>query len=232
MPDTRSGRRAASARAKTPPRLWPMIATRCPVVSAKPSSRASSRGAGLLGAAHVGAHAGASASGSRCARSHAVIVASEPSPAMKPGMSSTGRSPPVRHAAAAPDRAAPQRRGLDAGEALVARTGVIGTRTSGYYPNRREAHRPIEEYARGACAPPPSATAGSWSTSTLTRSPRTGRCSSVSAPPASTAPTCSSSPAATRAPRGSPAGHPGPRAGRRGGRRAAGASSASKWATA
>ena len=43
MPSTRSGRRTASARANTPPRLWPMIETFWPVCSAKPSSRASSR---------------------------------------------------------------------------------------------------------------------------------------------------------------------------------------------
>ena len=43
MPETRSGRLTASARANTPPRLWPTIATFWPACSAKPSSRASSR---------------------------------------------------------------------------------------------------------------------------------------------------------------------------------------------
>ena len=43
MPETRSGRRAASARANTPPRLWPTIVTLPPTWSEKPSSRASSR---------------------------------------------------------------------------------------------------------------------------------------------------------------------------------------------
>ena len=43
MPSTRSGRRTASARANTPPRLWPTIETFRPAGSAKPSRRASSR---------------------------------------------------------------------------------------------------------------------------------------------------------------------------------------------
>ena len=43
MPDTRSGRRAATTRASTPPRLWPMIATRWPVRAASASSRSSIR---------------------------------------------------------------------------------------------------------------------------------------------------------------------------------------------
>ncbi len=41
--ETRSGRRAPSARAKTPPRLWPMITTRSSWRSAMCSSRASRR---------------------------------------------------------------------------------------------------------------------------------------------------------------------------------------------
>ena len=48
-----------------------------------------------------------------------------------------------------------------------------------------------------ACAPPRFATAGSRSPSTPIPSPRTGSCSSASAPPVSTAPTCCRSPAST-----------------------------------
>ena len=43
MPSTSSGRRAASAFANTPPRLWPMTITRSSWRSAMCSSRASSR---------------------------------------------------------------------------------------------------------------------------------------------------------------------------------------------
>ena len=43
MPDTRSGRRVATTRASTPPRLWPTSATLLPVRAASASSRSSIR---------------------------------------------------------------------------------------------------------------------------------------------------------------------------------------------
>ena len=83
----------ASARANVPPRLCPTIETFSPVCSAKPSSRASSR-------PHAcSEHATLERMPARrvrypTERSQCVIVPRDPSPAMKPGISITGRPPP------------------------------------------------------------------------------------------------------------------------------------------
>ena len=93
-PDTRSGRRAPSALANTPPRLWPTITTRSPVRSASRSNRSSIRAHATSEQATL-ARMPARMVCQPAARSHWVIVPSDPSPARKPGISSTPRpSPP------------------------------------------------------------------------------------------------------------------------------------------
>ena len=100
MPSTRSGRRTASARANTPPRLWPTIETFWPAVLGEALQAGLQPRAGLLGAADVGADPGA-----------ARVVA--------------GRAQPVRHrreAAVAGQEAGDQHHGaaLAAGDAVAA----------------------------------------------------------------------------------------------------------------
>ncbi len=107
MPETSSGRRAASALANTPPRLWPITTTRSPVDSASRSSRSSSR-AQATSEQSTFARIPARFVCQPAARSQRVIVASEPSPAMKPGISSTPRPSPS--GTPAPCRTADRRR--------------------------------------------------------------------------------------------------------------------------
>jgi hypothetical protein len=92
-PATRSGRRAPSAFAKTPPRLWPMITTRRPVISASASSRSSNR-VHAASEQETFARIPARLVCQSAARSHCVMVPSEPSPAKKPGIRSTPRPSP------------------------------------------------------------------------------------------------------------------------------------------
>ncbi len=124
IPETRSGRRAASTRAKTPPRLWPMIATRSPEASAKPSRRASSRSRFSSRAADVGADPGA-------ARVVAVLAQparhrrQRPVAGQEAGDQQHRASLAVGHAAAPPDRAAEQRGRLDTGAAFAPERGEM-----------------------------------------------------------------------------------------------------------
>src|SRR4051794_15334296 len=95
MPATSSGRRAASAFAKMPPRLWPMIATGSPAFSASASRRTSSRRQAASEQLTLERMPARRVRYS-WARSHEVSVARLPSPAKKPGISRTGRPSPGR----------------------------------------------------------------------------------------------------------------------------------------
>ena len=237
MPATRSGRRAASARANMPPRLWPMIATRSPVAlgeaprAAPPAARRPPRSSRRWRGCRRGA------CGSRSRAASCVIVASEPSPAMKPGISSTGRPSPAGTPRAAPDRAAQQRRGLEAQRDSRARAaGCAGCGTSHadrrYLPHQTSARTAssidpagrsdgyASRIASRRCAPPPSATADRGRASTPTPSPRTGellvRVRAAGPQRRRHAAARGPLPGAARR----PAGHPRARAGGRGRRRA------------
>ena len=213
-----------------------MITTRSPVRSARHSSRSSSRVHATSEQATF-ARMPARLVRQPAARSHCVIVPSEPSPARKPGISSTPRPVARGHARAAEDVRAPQASPLQAEAALAPERGQMrlrqqhelrlyahrqhvadgstgGRRHLGSCPaslsrrRRRTAHARVR--ASRPCAPRRSATARSPSREHPDPgAARSASCSCACAPRGSTAPTCSSSRARYPAPPGSPPDIPG-----------------------
>ena len=216
-PHTRSGRPAASALAKMPPRLWPMITTRSPVDSASASSRASIRSQAAAEQLTF-ARMPADLVHQPAARSQWVSVASDPSPARKPGISSTPRpfpsgTPAPRwtsersRAAHSRGRRPSRHSGGTGGSGGTPGSGTCTTipipvlclGPAGWAPNFVQTPSAVAVCNhRPRCWRPPSVTARSPSRSTRIPSRRPGSCSSACAPPGSTARTCCRSAGTTR----------------------------------
>ena len=208
MPATRSGRRAASARANTPPRLWPMIDDALAVALGEALEPRLEPRAGLLGAVDVGADAGAARVVAGCAQPAGHRRrASRRRPGSRGSAAPRGRSPSGTPGAAE-DRAAAQRGRLEAEARLAPQRrdtrecremgridAGVRTRRVRADTHKSSARRdePDASARRGSIATMRAATIRDGSI-VVEEHPDPGpqaaqSCSSASAPPASTAPT-------------------------------------------